>query len=81
MAEETEYWKAKLAKFTPKKFKWRENEKMKKEAEDATQELIFRMNQGILLKLKLQRTQEVEKYAIKNCYGKDSGYNYLQAKR
>ena len=79
MAEETDYWKAKLAKFTPKQFSWSENATYHREAEKALDNLKFTMEEGVLLKYRLLREKELDKYISTNCYGKGSGYNYLQA--
>ena len=81
MAEETEYLKAKLAAYTPKHFKWRENDKYKIEASEAVEDLTFRMDTGILQKYQLLRTKELERHVLKNCYSKTTDYNIHQAKR
>ena len=76
--EGTAYFQQKLEKYKPINFMWRENEKMKKEAYNATEQVAYAVRHGILLKYEALRMQELDRIISRNCF-KNKDYNYLQA--
>ena len=78
--EGTDYFQAKRQRFQPMNFIWKENEKLKREANIAADHVVEEVRNGILLKYEALRLQELDRIISKNCF-KNKEYNYLQARK